>query len=110
MNAFTSGPKRNYYGKGDVIVYRLYRDGCPNPVFGASVKLLIYGDAFWQTYTTGDNTGLVATDSMENFIQRAAAKCPRPCAVPMSGKPCAGRCSAATSMWLVRTIRPARLS
>jgi urate oxidase len=28
------------------------------------------GDAFWATYTTGDNTGLVATDSMKNFIQR----------------------------------------
>ena len=70
MNSFASGPKRNYYGKGDVIVYRLFRDGRPNPVFGANVKLLIYGDAFWQTYTTGDNTGLVATDSMKNFIQR----------------------------------------
>ena len=32
--------------------------------------LLIYGDAFWSTYTTGDNTGLIATDSMKNFIQR----------------------------------------
>ncbi len=70
MNTFASGPKRSYYGKGDVIVYRLYRDGRPNAVFGANVKLLIYGDAFWQTYTTGDNTGLVATDSMKNFIQR----------------------------------------
>ncbi len=66
--------KRNYYGKGDVIVYRLNRDGNTpagaNPVFGANVKILIYGDAFWPTYTTGDNTGLVATDSMKNFIQR----------------------------------------
>jgi urate oxidase len=35
-----------------------------------NVLLLIYGDAFWPTYTTGDNTGLVATDSMKNFIQR----------------------------------------
>ena len=70
MNSFASGPKRSYYGKGDVIVYRLYRDGRPNPIFGAGVKLLIYGDAFWRTYTEGDNTGLVATDSMKNFIQR----------------------------------------
>ena len=76
MNTFASGPKRSYYGKGDVIVYRLYRDGRPNPVFGASVKLLIYGDAFWQTYTTGDNTGLVATDSMKNFIQRETMNFP----------------------------------
>jgi urate oxidase len=32
--------------------------------------MLLYGDAFWPTYTEGDNTGLVATDSMKNFIQR----------------------------------------
>ena len=74
MNTFASGQKRNYYGKGDVTVYRLNRDGktpagqCP--VFGANVLMLLYGDAFWSTYTTGDNTGLIATDSMKNFIQR----------------------------------------
>jgi urate oxidase/2-oxo-4-hydroxy-4-carboxy-5-ureidoimidazoline decarboxylase len=34
------------------------------------VLMLIYGDAFWATYETGDNTGLIATDSMKNFIQR----------------------------------------
>ena len=74
MNQFASGRKKNYYGKADVIAYRLNRDGQQppgeNPVFGASVKILIYGDAFWPTYTTGDNTSLVATDSMKNFIQR----------------------------------------
>ena len=61
MNTFASGPKRSYYGKGDVIAYRLNRDGrVPagrSPVFGASVLMLVYGDAFWPTYTTGDNTG-----------------------------------------------------
>jgi urate oxidase / 2-oxo-4-hydroxy-4-carboxy-5-ureidoimidazoline decarboxylase len=74
MEHFASGFKRNYYGKGDVIVYRLNRDGTTpagqSPVFGADVLMLTYGDAFWPTYTTGDNTGLVATDSMKNFIQR----------------------------------------
>ena len=74
MEQFASGWKRNYYGKGDVIVYRLKRDGVPasggSPVFGANVLMLLYGDAFWPTYTTGDNTGLIATDSMKNFIQR----------------------------------------
>jgi len=74
LEQFASGWKRSYYGKGDVIAYRLNRDGItPHgqaPVFGATVKILIYGDAFWPTYTTGDNTGLVATDSMKNFIQR----------------------------------------
>ena len=74
MERFASGWKRNYYGKGDVVVYRLNRDGNTpegqSPVFGASVLMLVYGDAFWPTYTTGDNTGLIATDSMKNFIQR----------------------------------------
>jgi urate oxidase len=74
MEHFTSGWKRNYYGKGDVIVYRLNRDGQvpagASAVFGAKVLMLLYGDAFWPTYTTGDNSGLIATDSMKNFIQR----------------------------------------
>jgi urate oxidase / 2-oxo-4-hydroxy-4-carboxy-5-ureidoimidazoline decarboxylase len=74
VHHFASGWKRNYYGKGDVIAYRLDRnESTPsrqNPVFGASVTMLVYGDAFWPTYTTGDNTGLIATDSMKNFVQR----------------------------------------
>jgi urate oxidase len=73
VHHFSSGEKRNYYGKADVIVYRLHRDGAPPPVFGAAVTMLLYGDAFWPTYTTGDNTNLVATDSMKNFIQRETA-------------------------------------
>jgi urate oxidase/2-oxo-4-hydroxy-4-carboxy-5-ureidoimidazoline decarboxylase len=74
VEQFASGWKRSYYGKGDVIAYRLHRDGQvppgQSPVFGASVLMLVYGDTFWLTYTEGDNTGLVATDSMKNFIQR----------------------------------------
>ena len=74
MNHFASGRKRHYYGKGDVIAYRLNRDGRvpggKSCVFGANVLMLVYGDAFWKTYTEGDNTGLIATDSMKNFIQR----------------------------------------
>lgn len=71
---------RTYYGKGDVIVYRLDRSGTGpanrSPVFGASVKILIRGEAFWATYTSGDNTGLIATDSMKNFVQRETANFP----------------------------------
>jgi len=74
VERFASGWKRHYYGKGGVIVYRLNRDGQvpagQSPVFGANVLMLVYGEAFWPTYTTGDNTGLIATDSMKNFIQR----------------------------------------
>jgi urate oxidase / 2-oxo-4-hydroxy-4-carboxy-5-ureidoimidazoline decarboxylase len=74
LNRFASGLKAHYYGKGDVSVYRLNRaaktPSDTNPVFGANVLMLLYGDAFWQTYLTGDNSGLIATDSMKNFIQR----------------------------------------
>jgi urate oxidase/2-oxo-4-hydroxy-4-carboxy-5-ureidoimidazoline decarboxylase len=74
IGQFASGWKRSYYGKGDVIVYRLNRDGKTatgaSPVFGANITILAYGDAFWSTYTAGDNTGLIATDSMKNFVQR----------------------------------------
>jgi len=80
VEQFASGWKRSYYGKGDVIAYRLNRDGhAPpgqSPVFGASVLMLLYGDAFWRTYTEGDNSGLVATDSMKNFIQRETLNYP----------------------------------
>jgi urate oxidase len=78
VNRFASGPQRHYYGKGDVIVYRLNRDGRTphgrSPVFGANVLMLVYGEAFRKTYTDGDNTGLIATDSMKNFIQRETLK------------------------------------
>jgi urate oxidase/2-oxo-4-hydroxy-4-carboxy-5-ureidoimidazoline decarboxylase len=74
MGQFASGWKRSYYGKSDVIVYRLNRDGKAaeggSSVFGANITILVYGDAFWSTYATGDNTGLIATDSMKNFVQR----------------------------------------
>ncbi len=74
LRQFAAGWKRNYYGKADVIAYRLHRAGnAPagqSPIFGANVTMLLYGEAFWPTYTTGDNTNLVATDSMKNFIQR----------------------------------------
>ena len=74
MERLTSGPNDHYYGKADVTVYRLIRDGSApagcSPVFGANVKMLTWGGAFWPTYLRGDNTGLIATDSMKNFIHR----------------------------------------
>jgi len=80
VEQFASGWKRSYYGKGDVTAYRLNRDGkAPaggSPVFGANVLMLLCGDAFWPTYTTGDNSGLIATDSMKNFIQRETLNFP----------------------------------
>jgi urate oxidase / 2-oxo-4-hydroxy-4-carboxy-5-ureidoimidazoline decarboxylase len=74
LERLVSGAQDHYYGKADVTVYRLIRDGSAppdrSPVFGANVKMLTWGGAFWPTYLRGDNTGLIATDSMKNFIHR----------------------------------------
>jgi urate oxidase / 2-oxo-4-hydroxy-4-carboxy-5-ureidoimidazoline decarboxylase len=74
MRQMLSGHKQSYYGKGEVVVYRLHRDykvpAGEKPLLGAKVTQVIWGDTFWKTYTHGDNTDLVATDSMKNFIQR----------------------------------------
>ena len=70
MRQLLSGKKTSYYGKGETIVYRLHKGERDAPILAAAVTIVIWGDAFWKTYTTGDNTGLVATDSMKNFVQR----------------------------------------
>ncbi|NJM05764.1 hypothetical protein HC891_05560 [Candidatus Gracilibacteria bacterium] len=72
------------YGKVAVPVYRMYaaplRDlpalpessfsGRANIVFAAEIDVEIFGDDFLPAYTYGDNTMVVATDTMKNFILR----------------------------------------
>jgi urate oxidase / 2-oxo-4-hydroxy-4-carboxy-5-ureidoimidazoline decarboxylase len=74
MRHLLSGQKQSYYGKGETVVYRLHRDhkvpAGEKPLLGAKITQVIWGDTFWKTYTHGDNTDLVATDSMKNFMQR----------------------------------------
>ena len=73
MRQLLSGHKQSYYGKGETVVYRLNRDyktpEAEKPLLAAKVTQVIWGDTFWKTYTHGDNTDLVATDSMKNFIK-----------------------------------------
>jgi urate oxidase len=76
MRALLSGKKQSYYGKGETVVYRLHKDHHVPPILAAKVTIIIWGDAFWTTYTTGDNTGLIATDSMKNFVQRETLEYP----------------------------------
>ena len=76
MRALLSGGKRSYYGKGETVVYRLHKDHHLPPILCAKITMVIWGDAFWPTYTTGDNTDLVATDSMKNFVQRETLNYP----------------------------------
>ncbi|MGX6444896.1 factor-independent urate hydroxylase [Neobacillus sp. K501] len=74
------------YGKDDVWVYRTYatpltsvRDipessfkGRNNILFGMKVKVAVEGEEFFPSFKDGDNTLVVATDSMKNFILKHA--------------------------------------
>jgi urate oxidase len=57
------------YGKEAVSVYRT--DGV-STLFAAEVGMVARGPAFGPSYTEGDNTAVVATDSMKNFIHMNA--------------------------------------
>jgi urate oxidase / 2-oxo-4-hydroxy-4-carboxy-5-ureidoimidazoline decarboxylase len=74
------------YGKADVWVYRTYAkpltgvraipestfSGRKNILFGMNVKVAVEGEAFFSSFKEGDNTLVVATDSMKNFILKHA--------------------------------------
>ncbi|ULL17989.1 urate oxidase [Paenibacillus sp. H1-7] len=77
-----------YYGKGDVLVYRTFGEpmkgiakipesaftGDDNVIFAHNIKIAVQGEQFLASFTEGDNTKVVATDSMKNFILRHAAE------------------------------------
>ena len=56
------------YGKDGVSVYRT--DG--ERLFACEARMLVDGEAFVPSYTEGDNSMVVATDSMKNFIHMHA--------------------------------------
>ncbi|MFJ9384431.1 factor-independent urate hydroxylase [Peribacillus sp. NPDC101481] len=75
------------YGKGNVFAYRTYSkpltgikqipestfSGRDHIIFGTNVKVSVGGSSFLTSFTEGDNSMVVATDSMKNFIQRHLA-------------------------------------
>lgn len=75
------------YGKGNVFAYRTYSkpltgikqipestfSGRDHIIFGTNVKVSVGGSSFLPSFTEGDNSMVVATDSMKNFIQRHLA-------------------------------------
>jgi urate oxidase len=58
------------YGKLRVPVHRIAGDD----VFACDVSVEVLGDNFEPAYTEGDNSNVVATDTMKNFILREAAQ------------------------------------
>jgi urate oxidase / 2-oxo-4-hydroxy-4-carboxy-5-ureidoimidazoline decarboxylase len=61
-------PVAQRYGKHAVSVYRIHGDR----LFACEVDLMVTGPALETSYTEGDNSFVVATDSMKNFIHRTA--------------------------------------
>ncbi len=53
------------YGKADISCYR--EAGGGRPLFGTETTVDVFGDAFMASYTEGDNSNVVATDTMKNF-------------------------------------------
>jgi urate oxidase len=74
------------YGKLQVPLYRVYAQplsgitpipesrfiGRPNTLFAVEVDVEVSGNNFLPAYTRGDNSNVVATDSMKNFVLRQA--------------------------------------
>jgi hypothetical protein len=70
------------YGKLRVPLYRVYASplsgvppipesaftGRPNTLVGLEIDLEVFGESFLPAYTEGDNSRVVATDSMKNVI------------------------------------------
>src|SRR6188768_680864 len=54
------------YGKDAVSVYRIAGDS----LFACEVRVIVRGEAFETSYTEGDNSMIVATDSMKNFVHK----------------------------------------
>lgn len=74
------------YGKGQISLYRTYAGemvglpaipestftGRTNTLFALEVDVEVFGDNFMPAYTHGDNSSVVATDTMKNFVLRQA--------------------------------------
>src|SRR5579863_1804431 len=72
------------YGKAEVPVYRMYAPtltgvtpipestfvGRGNVLFAVEIDVEVFGENFLPSYTKGDNSMVVATDTMKNFILR----------------------------------------
>lgn len=80
----TSPRAEFHYGKVGVSTYRTYArplvgltaipessfTGRPNVLLAAEIDVQVMGESFLAAYTEGDNSNVVATDTMKNFIHR----------------------------------------
>lgn len=87
-NLSTTEERTMNYGKEKVAVYRTYGaplegvqtipesdfDGRDNVLFGLEVRMQVEGEAFLPSFSDGDNSMVVATDSMKNFVLHHAGE------------------------------------
>jgi len=83
-----TGRRTMNYGKEKVAVYRTYGtplegvrtipesefDGRDNVLFGLEVRVQVEGEEFLPSFSEGDNSMVVATDSMKNFVLHHAGE------------------------------------
>lgn len=83
-----TGQRTMNYGKEKVAVYRTYGtplegvrtipesdfDGRDNVLFGLEVRVQVEGEEFLPSFSDGDNSMVVATDSMKNFVLHHAGE------------------------------------
>jgi len=84
-----TGDSKKYtisYGKARIPVYRVYANpltgitpipesgftGRTNTLFAVEIDVEVLGNNFLPAYTVGDNSSVVATDSMKNFVLQQA--------------------------------------
>ena len=60
------------YGKTRVVFF--VTRPRPKPPFAASVDIDVFGERFKRSYTEGDNSEVVATDTMKNFVYATAGE------------------------------------
>jgi urate oxidase len=84
----STGDRTMNYGKEKIAVYRTYAtplegvetipesafDGRDNTLFGLDVRVQVSGEAFLPSFSEGDNSMVVATDSMKNFVLHKAGE------------------------------------
>lgn len=63
----------NRYGKARVRLLKVLRDEAGHEVFDWTVQVLLRGD-FDATHTTGDNSGVLPTDTMKNTVYSLARR------------------------------------
>lgn len=87
-DATDSDERTMNYGKEKIAVYRTYAtplegiepipessfEGRKNTLFGLDVRVQVEGEEFLPSFSEGDNSMVVATDSMKNFVLHQAGE------------------------------------